>query len=50
MCDDPVIPGAMTENPFCVQDNKLYAVGYNKYNKKWQWRMEVFDGLKWSFL
>lgn len=47
---DPLIPGGMCQTSFFVQDGRVYAEGESKLKGKFELRMEVFDGAKWSLL
>lgn len=47
---DGLIPGGMTQAPFVVQDRKVYATGWREIKKALKWRLEAFDGKKWTLL
>ena len=45
---DPIIPGVMGQGSLVVREGKIYAVGWRKFNTIFDWRIQAFDGVRWS--
>ena len=44
----PFIPGCLYRGSSTVEIRKIYAMGFNRLDEKFEWKMKVFDGKKWS--
>ena len=47
---DPLIPDSMKSRAHVVQDGRIYAAAFKLLNTEWKWRLEAFDGSKWSLV
>ena len=45
-----LIQGSMCSGTCTGVRGILYSVGFRKFSGEWKWRMEAYDGAKWSFI